>query len=50
MTLMQNISDLGISAGKDPMGLAGGRLYILSQAEGKTIKQADIANAAELQM
>ena len=24
MTLMQNISDLGISAGKDPMGLASG--------------------------
>jgi transcription initiation factor TFIIB len=46
ITLMQNISDLGISAGKDPMGLAAAVLYILSQTEGKTIKQADIANAA----
>jgi transcription initiation factor TFIIB len=46
MTLMQNISDLGISAGKDPMGLAAAVLYILSQTEGKTIKQEVIANAA----
>lgn len=46
MTLMQNISDLGISAGKDPMGLAAAVLYFLSQTEGKTIKQQDIANAA----
>jgi len=46
ITLMQNISDLGISAGKDPMGLAAAVLYILSQTEGKMIKQADIANAA----
>jgi transcription initiation factor TFIIB len=46
MTLMQNVSDLGISAGKDPMGLAAAVLYILSQTEGKSIKQQDIANAA----
>jgi len=46
MTLMQNISELGISAGKDPMGLAAAVLYFLSQTEGKTIKQQDIANAA----
>lgn len=46
MILMQNISELGISAGKDPMGLAAAVLYFLSQTEGKTIKQQDIANAA----
>ena len=46
MRLMQNVSDLGISAGKDPMGLAVAVLYILSKTEGKTIKQADIATGA----
>jgi transcription initiation factor TFIIB len=46
MTLMQNVSDLGISAGKDPMGLAAAVLYILSKTEGKLIKQEVIANAA----
>ena len=46
MTLMQNVSDLGISAGKDPMGLAAAVLYILSKTEGKSIKQEVIANAA----
>jgi transcription initiation factor TFIIB len=46
MTLMQNLLDLGISAGKDPMGLASAVLYVISQMHGKTIKQADFANAA----
>ncbi|MDQ5870466.1 MAG: hypothetical protein M3530_12180 [Thermoproteota archaeon] len=46
MTLMQKILDLGISAGKDPMGLAGAVLYIISQMEGETITQADFAKAA----
>jgi transcription initiation factor TFIIB len=46
MTLMQKILDLGISAGKDPMGLAAAVLYIVSQIEGETIKQADIAKVA----
>jgi transcription initiation factor TFIIB len=46
MTLMQNVSDLGMSAGKDPMGLAAAVLYILSKTEGKLIKQEVIANAA----
>jgi transcription initiation factor TFIIB len=46
MILMQNLLDLGISAGKDPMGLASAVLYIISQIHGKTIKQADFANAA----
>ena len=46
MILMQNILDVGISAGKDPMGLAAAVLYIISQTHGKTIKQADFANAA----
>jgi len=46
MKLMQKILDLGISAGKDPMGLAAAVLYIVSQIEGETIKQADIAHVA----
>ena len=46
MTLMQNILDMGISAGKDPMGLASAVLYVISQIHGITIKQADFANAA----
>lgn len=46
MTLMQNILDMGISAGKDPMGLAAAVLYVISQMHSKTIKQADFANAA----
>jgi len=46
MTLMQKILDLGISAGKDPMGLAAAVLYIVSQIEGETIKQAVIAKVA----
>ena len=46
MTLMQKILDLGISAGKDPMGLSAAVLYIISQIEGETIKQADIAKVA----
>ena len=46
MTLMQKILDLGISAGKDPMGLAAAVLYVISQIEGETIKQADIAKVA----
>jgi len=46
MTLMQKILDMGISAGKDPMGLASAVLYVISQIHGITIKQADFANAA----
>ena len=46
MALMQKILDLGISAGKDPMGLAAAVFYIVSQIEGETIKQADIAKVA----
>jgi transcription initiation factor TFIIB len=46
MILMQNILDMGISAGKDPMGLVAAVLYVISQMHGKTIKQADFANAA----
>jgi transcription initiation factor TFIIB len=46
MILMQNILDMGISAGKDPMGLVAAVLYVISQIHGKTIKQADFANAA----
>ena len=46
MRLMQNLLDLEISAGKDPMGLASAVLYVISQMYGKTIKQAEFANAA----
>jgi transcription initiation factor TFIIB len=46
MILMQNILDMGISAGKDPMGLVAAVLYVISQMHGKTIKQADFVNAA----
>ena len=46
VTLMRNLLDLEISAGKDPMGLAAAVLYIVSQTHGKTIKQADFADAA----
>jgi transcription initiation factor TFIIB len=46
MTLMQNLLDLEISAGKDPMGLASAVLYVISQMYGRTIKQAEFANAA----
>lgn len=46
MTLMQNILNMGISAGKDPIGLAAAILYVISQMHSKTIKQAYFANAA----
>ena len=46
MTLMQKILDLGISAGKIRWDLQQPVLYIVSQIEGETIKQADIAKVA----
>lgn len=46
VTLMRNLLDLEISAGKDPMGVAAAVLYIVSQTHGKSIKQADFADAA----
>jgi transcription initiation factor TFIIB len=38
----------GISAGKDPMGLAGAALYIASHLEGEGVSQPTVAKAAEV--
>jgi transcription initiation factor TFIIB len=38
----------GVSAGKDPMGLAGAALYIASHLEGEGKSQARVAKAAEV--
>jgi transcription initiation factor TFIIB len=46
MSIMQNVTKYGISAGKDPMGLAGSVLYLSSKNMGETITQMDIAEAA----
>ncbi len=46
MDLMTSVTKRGISAGKDPMGLAGTVLYMSSKNSGETITQMDIANAA----
>jgi transcription initiation factor TFIIB len=46
MTIMHNVTKSGISAGKDPMGLAGSVLYLSSKNSGENITQMDIAEAA----
>lgn len=46
MDIMTSVTKRGISAGKDPMGLAGTVLYMSSKNSGETITQMDIANAA----
>lgn len=46
MDIMTSVTKRGISAGKDPMGLAGTVLYMSSRNSGETITQMDIANAA----
>jgi transcription initiation factor TFIIB len=46
MDIMASVTKRGISAGKDPMGLAGTVLYMSSKNSGETITQMDIANAA----
>lgn len=46
MNIMQNVTRHGISAGKDPMGLAGSVLYLSSKNVGESITQMDIAEAA----
>ena len=38
----------GVSAGKDPMGLAGAALYIASHLEGEGKSQPTVAKAAEV--
>ena len=39
-------SQLRISAGKDPMGLAASALYVACTLEGEDITQKDVAEAA----
>jgi transcription initiation factor TFIIB len=46
MDIMHNVTKSGISAGKDPMGLAGSVLYLSSKNSGENITQMDIAEAA----
>ena len=46
MEIMTSVTNSGISAGKDPMGLAGSVLYLSSKNSGEAITQIDIANAA----
>jgi transcription initiation factor TFIIB len=46
MNIMHDIIKSGVSAGKDPMGLAGSVIYMSSINTGETITQMDIADAA----
>jgi transcription initiation factor TFIIB len=46
INIMHNIIKSGVSAGKDPMGLAGSVIYMSSINTGETITQMDIADAA----
>jgi transcription initiation factor TFIIB len=46
MAIMHNVTKSGISAGKDPMGLAGSVLYLSSKNSGENITQMDSAEAA----
>ena len=46
INIMHDIIKSGVSAGKDPMGLAGSVIYMSSINTGETITQMDIADAA----
>ena len=46
ISIMHNVTKSGISAGKDPMGLAGSVIYLCSLNTGETVTQTDIADAA----
>jgi transcription initiation factor TFIIB len=46
MDIMKNVTKSGISAGKDPMGLAASVLYLACLNTGETKTQTDIAEAA----
>jgi len=46
MSNMNDVDKNGISAGKDPMGLAATVLYLSSLKTGENITQHDISNAA----
>ena len=43
---MKNVTKSGISAGKDPMGLAASVLYLSCLSTGESKTQTDIAEAA----
>jgi transcription initiation factor TFIIB len=46
MNIMHNVTKSGISAGKDPMGLAASVLYLSCLSTGESRTQTDIAEAA----
>jgi transcription initiation factor TFIIB len=46
MNLMREVVESGMSAGKDPMGLAASVLYMSCLATGENRTQTDIAEAA----
>jgi transcription initiation factor TFIIB len=46
MSIMKNVTKSGISAGKDPMGLAASVLYLACLNSGESKTQTDIADAA----
>ena len=46
MVTMNSLTEKGISAGKDPMGLAAAVLYLSCQSNGEGISQRNIAEAA----
>src|ERR671928_55175 len=46
MTIMKEVTKTGISAGKDPMGLAASVLYLACLNSGESRTQTDIAEAA----
>jgi transcription initiation factor TFIIB len=46
MSIMKNVTKSGISAGKDPMGLAASVLYLACLNSGESKTQTDIAEAA----
>ena len=48
MQLMEKIMKSEISAGKDPMGMAGAALYLSIQVNGLSIKQSVLATAASV--
>ena len=46
MSIMNDVAKNGISAGKDPMGLAATVLYLSSLKTGENITQHDISNGS----
>ena len=48
LCIMNDINDIGISAGKNPMSLAATVLYLACIKTGENITQDNIANAARV--